>query len=273
VLVALDSHPEETHRMSTVTLPTIWELLDDASTTLPEPFSRAALINWISARRPDVGVSSIAAHIQFATDNAGGHAGGPFAGRTPLLHRVDRGVYLRHRPAATENRALDSLRSGRVVLVGSSGETATTPRPAAELFESPGFVAARERAARSGHRWFVVSARHGLLDPDDVVGPFDDQLGDRSLGYRVAWGEWVAAQLAERMWLSGVVVEVHGGVDFAQPLRQPLGRRGAGVELALPRMWQQPREDDDIDDIPDDDGDRSPARAALGVLRGLVHRH
>jgi hypothetical protein len=236
--------------MSTVALPTIWQLLDEASTTLPEPFSRAALINWISARRPDVGVSSIAAHIQFATDNAGGHASGPFAGRTPLLHRVDRGLYLRYRPAGTENRALESPASGRVVLVGSSGAVATAPRPAAELFESPGFVVARERAAASGLRWFVLSARHGLLDPGDVVGPFDDQLGDRSLGYRVAWGEWVAAQLAERMWLSGVVVEVHGGVDFAQPLRQPLGRRGAGVELALPRTWQQQPTEEVADDAP-----------------------
>jgi hypothetical protein len=260
--------------MSTVALPTIWQLLDEASTTLPEPFSRAALINWISARRPDVGVSSIAAHIQFATDNAGGHASGPFAGRTPLLHRVDRGLYLRYRPAGTENRALESPASGRVVLVGSSGAVATAPRPAAELFESPGFVVARERAAASGLRWFVLSARHGLLDPGDVVGPFDDQLGDRSLGYRVAWGEWVAAQLAERMWLSGVVVEVHGGVDFAQPLRQPLGRRGAGVELALPRTWQERPADDAADAADGADVDiRSPARAALGVLRGLVHRH
>jgi hypothetical protein len=241
--------------MSTAGLPTIWELLDEASTTLPEPFSRAAVINWISARRPDVGVASIAAHIQFATDNAGGHASGPFAGRTPLLHRVDRGLYLRHRPDSTENRALESAPSGRVVLIGSSSGMATAPGPAAELFDSPGFVAARERAVRSGDRWFVLSARHGLLDPDAVVGPFDDQLGDRSLGYRLAWGEWVAAQLADRMWLSGVVAEVHGGVDFAQPLRQPLGRRGAGVELALPRTWQeQPEDTADFDD-PADVGD------------------
>ena len=266
--------------MSTAGLPTIWELLDEAASTLPEPFSRAALINWISARRPDVGVSSIAAHIQFATDNAGGHASGPFAGRTPLLHRVDRGTYLRYRPGGTGNRALERPPSGRVVLIGSSGAVATAPGPAAELFTSPGFVSARDHAVRAGERWFVLSARHGLLEPADVVGPFDNQLGDRPLGYRTAWGEWVAAQLADRMWLSGLVVEVHGGVDFAQPLRQPLGRRGAGVELAMPRTWREsPAEDGDGDGDPDvgvvteDDGDRSPARAALGVLRGLVHRH
>jgi hypothetical protein len=260
--------------MSTAGLPTIWELLDEASSTLPEPFSRAALINWISARRPDVGVSSISAHIQFATDNAGGHASGPFAGREPLLHRVDRGRYLRHRPAGAENVVRESPPSGRIVLVGSSGAMAGTPRPAGELFESPGFVAARDQAIRSGDRWFVLSARHGLLDPGDVVAPFHEQMGDRSLGYRTAWGEWVAAQLGERMWLTGLVVEVHGGVDFAQPLRQPLARRGAGVELAMPRTW---RDDPDGEDDADDEPTR--ARALLGDVRrwripgpGLRHR-
>jgi hypothetical protein len=261
--------------MSTTTLPTIWELLGEAAETLPEPFSRAALIHWISARRPEVGVASIASHIQFATDNAGHSATNPFAGRTPLLHRVDRGLYLRYRPAGTGNRALENARSGQVVLLGSSGEMATAPCAAAELFQSPGFVAAREQAIRSGDRWFVLSARHGLLDPGEVVTPFEAQLGDAGLGYRIAWGEWVAAQLAERMWLSGLVVEVHGGVDFAQPLRHPLGRRGAGVELALPRTWRKsPEDDDDREDGDDLSGDdRSPARAALGRLRDLVGRH
>jgi|tagenome__1003787_1003787.scaffolds.fasta_scaffold20937099_2 hypothetical protein len=261
--------------MRTTSLPTIWELLGEAAATLPEPFSRAALINWVSARRPDVGAASIASHIQFATDNAGGHASGPFADRTPLLHRVDRGRYLRYRPEGEQNRALEHPSSGRVVLIGSSGVTASTPRPAAELFESPGFVAARTRAVRSGARWFVLSARHGLLHPDDVATPSDDLLGDHTLGYRIAWGEWVAAQLAERMWLTGVVVEVHGGVDFAQPLRQPLGRRGAGVEIPLPRMWEEEPDDSDRD-TPADRGmedDRSPARAAFGRLRELVVRH
>ena len=74
--------------MSTPGLPTIWELVAEGAATLPEPFSRAALINWVSARRPDVGVSSIATHIQLATDNAG-H---PPSGRAPLLHHRDESV-------------------------------------------------------------------------------------------------------------------------------------------------------------------------------------
>ena len=246
--------------MSTAGLPTIWELVAEGAATLPEPFSRAALINWVSARCPDVGISSIATHIQLATDNAGS----PPSGRPPLLHRVDRGRYVRHRDVQREDAATE-VPAGRLVLIGSSGATTVEPAPAALLFTSPGFARARDCAVRSGSPWFVISAKHGLLDPADVVGPYDGQIGDRSAGYRSAWGEWVVAQLAERVRLSGVTVEVHGGVDFAQPLRSPLARHGAALELPLPGAWEEPGGDD----VPG-----APAvKAALDRLRNLVSRH
>ncbi|TQN42181.1 hypothetical protein FHU33_1575 [Blastococcus colisei] len=253
--------------MSTPGLPTIWELIAEGAATLPEPFSRAALINWVSARRPDVGVSSIATHIQLATDNAGS----PPSGRTPLLHRVDRGRYVRHRGTDVGDVAVD-VPCGRLVLIGSSGATTAEPMPVARLFSSPGFVRARDAAVRARLPWFVLSAKHGLLDAGDVVGPYDVQIGDQSAGYRTAWGEWVVAQLAERVRLDGVTVEVHGGVDFAQPLRQPLARRGAALELPLPGAWQ---ESGDHDDGGPGDGaaGRAPVRVALGRLRDLVTGH
>ena len=248
--------------MSTAGLPTIWELVAEGAATLPEPFSRAALLNWVSARRPEVGVASIAAHIQLATDNAG-H---PPSGRAPLLHRVDRGLYVRHREGHRDEDVA-SVASGRLVLIGSSGATTAEPAPAALLFASPGFARARDAAVRSGFPWFVLSAKHGLLDPADVVGPYDLQIGDRSAGYRTAWGEWVVGQLAERVRLDGVTVEVHGGVDFAQPLRQPLAVRGAALELPLPGAWQEPAAgSDDVHTAP-------VVKVALGRLRNLVSRH
>src|SRR3954454_12879965 len=115
--------------MSTAGLPTIWELVAEGAATLPEPFSRAALIAWVSARRPDVGVASIATHIQSATANAPGAGTSPLAGRAPLLYRVERGLYRRYSPAAADRHA--GVPAGtsscpmpeRVVLVGSSGAT------------------------------------------------------------------------------------------------------------------------------------------------------
>ena len=243
-------------------LPTIWELVAEGAAALPEPFSRAALINWIHARRPDVGVASISTHIQLATENAAHH---DESGRAPLLHRVGRGTYVRYRSPSEPRPA--AVVASRVVLIGSAGETAPGPVPVAELFRSAGFARAREQAVRSGVPWFVLSAKHGLLEPDDVVAPYSLELGDSSTVYRSAWGEWVAAQLGERVQISGVTVEVHGGVDFAQPLRQPLARRGAAVELPLPGLWLETGPDH-----PEPDERTAPARA-LGRLRGLLARH
>jgi hypothetical protein len=253
--------------MSTAGLPTIWELVAEGAATLPEPFSRAALINWVSARRPEVGVSSIAAHIQFATANASHTGHNPFADRPPLLTRVGRGQYLRYRPVDGEELPADVVRSDRVALIGSSGATADEPRAAGELFRSDGFARAREHARRSRLPWFVLSAKHGLLDPAEVISPHGVQIDDQPAAYRTAWGEWVAAQLADRLQLDGVVVEVYGGVDFAQPLRQPLARRGAVLEIPLPGTWREPAAADD------DEHDGPSVRAAFQRLRGLVGRH
>ena len=254
--------------MSTAGLPTIWELVAEGAATLPEPFSRAALINWVSARRPEVGVSSIAAHIQFATANASHTGSNPFADRAPLLHRVGRGQYLRYRPVDGEELHGDVVRSGRVALIGSSGATSDEPRPAGEMFRSDGFARAREHAQHSRLPWFVLSAKHGLLDPAEVISPHEIQIDDQPASYRTAWGEWVVAQLADRLQLDGVVVEVHGGVDFAQPLRQPLARRGAALELPLPGTWRDAGPDDH-----ETGPTEPPVRAAIGRLRGLVGRH
>jgi hypothetical protein len=244
-------------------LPTIWELVAEGAATLPEPFSRAALINWVHARRPDVGVPSISKHIQLATANA---AHPDDSGRAPLLHRVGRGTYVRYREPSAHRH--DLTVAARVVLIGSSGATAPGPVRVADLFQSAGFARAREHAVSSRLPWFVLSAKHGLLEPDDVVAPYDLALGDSSTVYRSAWGEWVAAQLGERVELAGAAVEVHGGVDFAQPLRQPLARRGAALELPLPGAWQEAASDQPIGSA-EDAG--TPARA-LSRLRELMGR-
>src|SRR3954451_21967050 len=143
--------------MSTAGLPTIWELVAEGAATLPEPFSRAALINWVSARRPEVGVSSIAAHIQFATANATHTGHNPFADRPPLLHRVGRGQYLRYRQVDgdPDGETLHGavVRSGRGALVGSSGGTAGGARGRRGVVRSEGFAYARKQAPHSPPPW------------------------------------------------------------------------------------------------------------------------
>src|SRR3954462_14346541 len=75
---------------------TIWDLVRQASESLPEPFSRAELLGWVARNRPDVDAASVGTHIQYATANAT-NTNNPFRGRTPLLERIGRGEYRRYR--------------------------------------------------------------------------------------------------------------------------------------------------------------------------------
>lgn len=249
--------------MTGTTPPSIWAALEEAVATLPEPFSRAALLRWVEKRRPDVETSSISTHIHYAiaeTPNRGSHALGR---REPLLERVDRGLYRRYRGAggrtatsatvpagtATAPRPASSAPSRstvdvpptQVVLVGCSSRKAPDPMPARELFRGGSFQKARDRAVLMGVPWFVLSAKYGLLDPDDVVGPYDVFLGDQPSAYRRAWGEWVAAQLGVRLPLAGVTVEVHAGDAYCAPLRGPLQRLGATLSEPLAGLSQGKR--------------------------------
>jgi hypothetical protein len=72
--------------------------------------------------------------------------------------------------------------------------------------------------------------------------------------------------------LDGAVVEVHGGVDFAQPLRHPLTQRGAGLEIPLPGTWREPADGVDVPKEGQYEGADALMRTTLGRLRGLMTR-
>jgi len=239
---------------------TLWDLVRQAAETLPEPFSRAVLVDWVLRRRPDVEPSSVGMHIQLATSDAK-NANNPFAHRQPLLDRIGHGQYRRHRPTGTpvETRtpapsveapaaqlaspppAAPRDMSADVVLVACSDAKAPTARRARELFTGAAFVKARAYALSGGRPWYVLSAKWGLLGPDEVVAPYDVYLADRSVLYRTSWGAWVVAQLAERHDLGGAVVEVHAGRTYCDPLAAPLAAAGATLHQPLAGLQQGER--------------------------------
>ncbi|MGY1592279.1 DUF6884 domain-containing protein [Geodermatophilus sp. SYSU D00708] len=231
---------------------TIWDLVRQASEALPEPFSRASLLNWVARHRPDVQESSVAAHIQAATANAR-NTHSVFASRTPLLTRVGHGEYRRYRPTsdtrptarppapAAAAPPTASTRTADVVLVGCSSSKAPTARPAAELFTGTAFTKARDLVDPSGAPWYLLSAKYGLLDPTEVVAPYDVYLADQSSQYRSAWGSWVVAQLGARHDLRGAVVEVHAGRAYTEPLTARLHSAGATLVEPLAGLRQGER--------------------------------
>jgi hypothetical protein len=72
-------------------------------------------------------------------------------------------------------------------LVGCCRRKLPHAAPAAELYTSPLFRLASRFCSRTCDLWFVLSARHGLVEPAQVLAPYDVTL--RGLGHaaRQAW--------------------------------------------------------------------------------------
>jgi len=76
---------------------TTWELLDEATRSLAQPFTRADVLAWFAKHHPEIHPPSVSAHLQSATSNApeeSKHAG--LRGRQPLVSRIGRGQYVRY---------------------------------------------------------------------------------------------------------------------------------------------------------------------------------
>lgn len=102
---------------------------------------------------------------------------------------------------------------------------------------SPLFRCRRNFAERSDRPWFVLSSRHGLVRPDEVIEPYDLCLARQPIAHRRAWGGRVVQQLEAELGgpgeLAGRAVEVHAGAAHLDPIEALLRERGAAVATPL----------------------------------------
>jgi len=226
-------------------------MLEECAGQLDEPFRRSEIIGWFRRHHPEVNEATLGAHIQAATENAANRArNNPPGARPALLRRIDHGTYVRAelpgepavdlagRVDVPEPPGMDGV-TADVILVGCVRTKRAGPCAAAELFTSPLFEGRHQYATASGLRWYIVSAKFGLLAPGDVIGPYDVYLADQSMGYRRAWGEFVIAALEQRERdLRGRTIEIHAGAAYADPLRAPMAARGATLAVPLAHLRQ-----------------------------------
>jgi hypothetical protein len=136
-------------------------------------------------------------------------------------------------------------------LVACSRRKARHPAPACELYVSPLFRAARAYAERQygPGRWLILSALHGLVDPDTILDPYDLSLRQLSAREREAWGNRVAVGLRDR-FPAGMLLWFHAGVLYrdaiapvvAHQVRFPLAGLGIGEQLAWYRRHAEAAE-------------------------------
>lgn len=83
--------------------------------------------------------------------------------------------------------------------VGCASQKLRRPAPARELYVSSLFKKASAYAQATCDRWYVLSAKHGLVHPDTVLEPYDMKLGTISGPPIQHWAKVVRNQLKDEL--------------------------------------------------------------------------
>jgi hypothetical protein len=135
--------------------------------------------------------------------------------------------------------------ASRVVVIGCVAGKRATASPARDLYQSTLFRGRRAYAEAAGKPWFIMSALYGLIDPDEVVTPYDVSMRQLDRVQRKALGEQVVDAIEQRVGsLAGCVVELHAGNEYAEAIAEPLRTREAtlyrplqGLRLGMQLQW------------------------------------
>ena len=113
-----------------------------------------------------------------------------------------------------------------VCLVACTSRKGLYPAAAEFIYKSPLFTAGRNYAETRCDRWFILSAKHGLLSPGDEIAPYNESLHDMDDAQRARWARSVHGQLRSKIapdanvvFLAGVAYRAH-----LEPLLREEGR-------------------------------------------------
>lgn len=119
-----------------------------------------------------------------------------------------------------------------ICLVACVRKKRTTPGPAKDFYTSPWFVKARNFAEARASRWFILSAKYGLVDPDQILFPYNLTLNVMSISERRAWAEDVKEQMDRSMPQASRII-VLAGQRYRESLMDYLRTRAPSVEVPM----------------------------------------
>ncbi len=106
----------------------------------------------------------------------------------------------------------------RIVLLALSGAQVRSASPARDLCTSRWFFFARAYAESHACPWLLLSARHGLVSPQQVIAPYEADLGAMSAQQRREWGRTVGEAARQTLPFTRQIVLL-AGIKYVKCLR------------------------------------------------------
>lgn len=119
-----------------------------------------------------------------------------------------------------------------IALVGCVKKKKCTPMPARDLYCSDWFHKASAYAMCIADGWYILSAKYGLVEPDEVIAPYDKTVNGMSAAQRRAWARQLWSELKE--WLKpGDQVVILAGKSYRENLIEPIREAGCRVKVPM----------------------------------------
>lgn len=119
-----------------------------------------------------------------------------------------------------------------VSLVSCVGKKRASPAPAKDLYISEWFLRARRYVEAEGGPWFILSAKYGLVTPDQTLAPYEQTLNDMGVEDRREWALGVQTQMDHQLPDTERIV-ILAGQRYREFLIEYLLQRAASVEVPL----------------------------------------
>lgn len=120
----------------------------------------------------------------------------------------------------------------RIYLVSCVSRKKSHPAPAQNLYVSDWFKKARAYVLKSGSPWFILSAKHGLVHPDEILAPYEQTLNNMRAAERRAWAEKVQHQM-ETMLPDADEIVLFAGQRYREYIEHWLRGRFASVQVPM----------------------------------------
>jgi hypothetical protein len=101
---------------------------------------------------------------------------------------------------------------------------------AKELYNSPWFHKVLSIVEKMGDEWHIISAEHGLLDPNQIISDYDTTLLKMRKYEREEWAEKVLQKFLPKV-KSGDKVIMLAGKYYREFLEEALIRKGVTIEV------------------------------------------
>jgi len=122
--------------------------------------------------------------------------------------------------------------SREVALVSCVKSKRDKPATPKNLYTSPYFEKMSSFAEQHHDDWWILSAKHVLLNPnDDPIEPYDETLSGARVAEKRKWSKRVAEQLDDEGLLSGDhTLVLHAGRDYYDELLPLLKETSVTIE-------------------------------------------